>query len=86
MVSAISAAVDHPRRRQISKSARQMRGAFWLTYIMSALRLKLSMRARVTYACPCDIGFASAQHHRTISCASCCMYIMSSHASARQWA
>jgi hypothetical protein len=48
MVSAISAAVDQPRRRQISKRARQMRGAFWLTYIMSAVSEKLSMRARVT--------------------------------------
>ena len=34
--------------RQISKSALRMRGAFWLTYIMSAVRLKLSMRGRET--------------------------------------
>lgn len=45
-VSASSATVDQERRRQISNSARQMRGAFWLTYIMSAVREKLSMRAR----------------------------------------
>ena len=51
MVRAMSAAVDHPRRRQISNSARQMRGAFWLTYIMSAVSEKLSARARDTYAC-----------------------------------
>ena len=50
MVSARSAAVPHPRRRQISNSARQMRGALVLTYIMSAVSEKLSMRARDTYA------------------------------------
>lgn len=50
-VSASSAAVDQLRRRQISNSARQIRGAFWLTYIMSAVSEKLSMRARDTYAC-----------------------------------
>ena len=55
MVRAMSAAVDQLRRRQISKSARQMRGAFWLTYIMSAVREKLSARARDTYACTVSI-------------------------------
>ncbi len=50
-VSASSAAVDQLRRKQISNSARQMRGAFWLTYIMSAVSEKLSMRTREMYAC-----------------------------------
>ncbi len=46
-----SDAVLHFLRRQISCSARQIRGVFWLTYIMSATSEKLSMRARLTYAC-----------------------------------
>jgi hypothetical protein len=50
-VAPTSAAVLHFLRRQISCSARQMRGAFWLAYIMSAISEKLSMRARLTYAC-----------------------------------
>lgn len=40
-----SAAAGQPRRRQISKAARQILGAFWDTYIMSATREKLSTRA-----------------------------------------
>ena len=46
-----SAAEDQLLRRQISKSARAMRGAFCDTYIESAVRLKLSMRERLMYAC-----------------------------------
>ena len=46
-----SAAEDQLLRRQISKSARAMRGAFCDTYIKSAVRLKLSMRDRLMYAC-----------------------------------
>ena len=65
MVRAMSAAVDQLRRRQISNSARQMRGAFWLTYIMSAVSEKLSARARPTYACH-DI----TEHVASRSCAS----------------
>ncbi len=41
-----SAADDQPRRRQISNRARAMRGAFWDTYIRSAVREKDSTRAR----------------------------------------
>ena len=63
MVRAMSAAVDQLRRRQISNSARQMRGAFWLTYIMSAVSEKLSARARPTYAC------VAMQH----ICSRCCI-------------
>jgi len=61
IVRAMSAAVDQLRRRQISNSARQMRGAFWLTYIMSAVSEKLSARARDTYACA-SIASACLRH------------------------
>ena len=40
-----SAAPGHPRLRQISKAALQMRGAFWDTYMRSATREKLSTLA-----------------------------------------
>ena len=49
--SASSAVALHPRRRQISKTERAMRGALLETYIMSAVSEKLSMRARDTKAC-----------------------------------
>jgi hypothetical protein len=49
--SASSAVADHPRRRQISNTARAMRGALVDTYIMSAVSEKLSTRARDTNAC-----------------------------------
>lgn len=51
MVRQSSAADDQLRRRQISKRAREMRGALLETYIRSAVRLKLSTRARLMYAC-----------------------------------
>jgi hypothetical protein len=49
--SASSAVADQPRRRQISNTARAMRGALVDTYIMSAVSEKLSTRARETNAC-----------------------------------
>ncbi len=49
--SASSAVADQPRRRQISNTAREMRGALVDTYIMSAVSEKLSTRALDTNAC-----------------------------------
>lgn len=49
--SASSAVADQPRRRQISNTARAMRGALVDTYIMSAVSEKLSTRALDTNAC-----------------------------------
>eukprot|EP00878_Enallax_costatus_P034808 GHUV01038675.1.p1 GENE.GHUV01038675.1~~GHUV01038675.1.p1 ORF type:complete len:118 (+),score=0.82 GHUV01038675.1:86-439(+) len=45
------AAEFHFRRAAISKRARAIRGALLATYIMSAVKLKLSTRARDMYAC-----------------------------------
>jgi hypothetical protein len=45
-VSSSSAARLQRLRTAISNNARAMRGALAATYIMSAVRLKLSMRAR----------------------------------------
>ena len=49
--SANSAVALQPRRMLISNIDRPMRGALLDTYIISADREKLSMRARDTYAC-----------------------------------
>ena len=50
-VRASSAQELQPRRRQISKTAREILGALDDTYIMSAIREKLSTLALDTYAC-----------------------------------
>ena len=50
-VSASSAQELQPRRKQISNTARAILGALEDTYIMSAIKEKLSTRALDTYAC-----------------------------------
>ena len=50
-VRARSAQELHPLLRQISKTERAILGALEETYIMSAIKEKLSTRARDTYAC-----------------------------------
>jgi len=50
-VRASSAQELQPRRKQISKTERAILGALEETYIMSAIREKLSTLARDTYAC-----------------------------------
>lgn len=64
-VRARSAQELQPRRRQISKTERAIRGALEETYIMSAIKEKLSTRALDTYACTPTCKLSTCTHCRT---------------------